>query len=444
MIPPPYTHQKETSDFISATPNVFVTSSCGTGKTRSVLDAFAKTNEKMLVFAPLSILKPAWGDDIDKFAPQLSYSIAYSRNRAKAFSQNVDIVITNHDAIKWLKDNPNYISNFSWLVIDESDAFKNKNSQRSKAMAKIAPHFKKRILMTGTPNGNTILDTWHQIYILDKGERLGGYFPFRNAVCAPKQVGPSIQMIKWVDKPGAEEIVADLIKDINIRYTLEECIDIPENVTRRIYVELNNKSRAAYNELADNAILELSHGTVSALHAGTLTQKLAQLAAGSVYDEDGEAQIVHKDRYELIIELVRERKHTVVFYNWTHQRDILKLLADKAKLTHASIYGGMTENQRNNAVSDFQSGKLSVIFCQVQAAAHGLTLTKGATTIFTSALYNASYAKQAMHRIYRAGQTKKTETLFICAKDTIEEHIYTQLESKTGKLDNLLDLLNRL
>ena len=70
-----FEHQKITSEFIINNPATLITSDPGTGKTRSVIDAFAsRKGGRMLVLAPLSILGASWGDDIEKFAPHLLVS----------------------------------------------------------------------------------------------------------------------------------------------------------------------------------------------------------------------------------------------------------------------------------------------------------------------------------------------------------------------------------
>jgi SNF2 family DNA or RNA helicase len=175
----PFEHQRTTTDFIVKNDRVIVTSDPGTGKTRSVIDAYVKRgwgSSRMLVLAPLSILEASWGDDIDKFAPDVTYSVAYSKNREKAFLANTDVVLANHDAVKWIAKNLHVLSNFDTLCIDEFTAFKNKDSQRSKAAYKIAQQFKWRVVMSGTPNSNTILDIWHPMLLVDDGERLGRRF----------------------------------------------------------------------------------------------------------------------------------------------------------------------------------------------------------------------------------------------------------------------------
>ena len=180
----PFEHQKVTTDFINSNPRCLITSDPGTGKTRSVLDAIKDNGTRTLVLAPLSILESSWGDDIEKFTPDLTYVCAYAKNREKAFLGTEDVVITNHDAVKWIAANADLLENFNTLVIDEFTAFKNKDSLRSKAALKIAKHFDNRIAMSGTPNSNTITDIWHPTLIVDDGERLGHrFYSFRSSVC---------------------------------------------------------------------------------------------------------------------------------------------------------------------------------------------------------------------------------------------------------------------
>ena len=217
----PFAHQETTTQFILNKKQCLITSDPGTGKTRSVIDAYVQLPEdrgRLLVIAPLSILQASWGDDIEKFQPELTYEVAYARNRAKAFDSSADVVLTNHDAVKWLVKNVNILKQFNTICIDEFTAFKNKDSQRSKAIAKIIDWFEYRVAMSGTPNSNTILDIWHPTYLIDGGERLGRrFYGFRSAVCTSRFNGFANE---WVARDDAEDIVAAQLHDINIRFAL--------------------------------------------------------------------------------------------------------------------------------------------------------------------------------------------------------------------------------
>ena len=435
-----FEHQKITSEFIINNPATLITSDPGTGKTRSVIDAFAsRKGGRMLVLAPLSILGASWGDDIEKFAPHLTYVLAYAKNREKAFKSDADIIITNHDAVKWLVSNLSVLKGFDTLCIDEFTAFKNKASQRSKSALKISKRFTYKIAMSGTPNSNTILDIWHPTLLVDGGERLGNNFSkFRSQVCTCFNNGFGQQ---WQDKPNAEAIVGEHIKDINIRYTLEDCIDMPPQTFRTMSTTLPPKILQQYKILESESVLYTNTGTINAVNAGSKVKKLLQLCTGAVYDESGVAQGIHNERYELVMQLVEQRKHTLVAFNWKHERDHMVALAEKMKINYGVIDGSTPAPKRKDIVDRMQAGQLQVVFCHPQSAGHGLTMTKATTIIWASPTYNAEHYAQFNRRIYRAGQTFKTEVIKIAAKDTWENSVFEKLEGKLTKMEDLLSIL---
>ena len=450
-IPPLYNHQAVTAKFIAENPRVMVTSDPGTGKTRAVIEGFLNTpgHGRMLVVAPLSILKPSWVDDILRFFPDLTCCIAHGKTKFDAFDSEASIIITNHDAVKWISNKETLITNsvkpFTHLVVDESTAFKNRTSQRSKAIAYISRLFSHRILMTGTPNPNTVLDLWHQARICDNGERLGTqFFRFRAQMCDPQQQGVDPRAIKWVDKPGAQALVVDMLRDITIRYAFEDCLDIPKNVVNYIYTELPPTRMAQYKAFEKEAVLLISGKTINAVHAGALATKLLQLMSGAVYDNSGQVVKIHEDRYKLVMDLVEAREHCVIAFNWQHQKNALIKWATKYNFSYGLIDGSIPAKKRTSYINQFQAGHLRILFCHPQSASHGLTLTKGTTTIWCSPTYNAEFFTQFNRRIYRAGQTKKTETICIATRGTKEIDVYQKLNGKLTAMNLVMDLFSKL
>jgi len=448
-IPPLFSHQVETKTFGLTHPRVFDMSDAGTGKTRAWLEVLVQRKKllggKVLVLAPKTILKNAWADDIAKFTPELSYVIAYATNRKKAFAEEVDIYITNHDAVKAiLKRQKDWIEGrgFHTIIIDESTAFKHRTSQRSKALSKLVEYFEYRINLTGTPNPNGLLDLWHQVFLLDDGSHLGdSYWRFRHATCESTQVGPSPQHVRWDDKQGMVEAVSGLIEDITIRHDFEDCTDIPENHVYTVNFELSAKHRRAYDILKEHAILELSEGGISAFNAGVLANKLLQMASGAVYDDQTVTQLYDTARYELVLDLAEQRQQCVVAFNWKHQRDYLTQLADERGITYGVIAGGVSDKRREEIITNFQAGLIKIIFAHPKSGAHGLTLTRGTTTIWASPTYNAEHWIQFNKRIYRIGQNKKTETLLVVAENTIDVEVASRLMGKVEKMTDLLEML---
>lgn len=445
-IPPLFKDQETSLKFEENNNIVFDMSEPGTGKTRVRLEAFAKRRARKggcaLVIAPKSILDVAWEADCKRYTPWLKISCAYAENREAAFAIDADIYVTNHDAVKWLaKQPPAFFRKFETLIIDESGAFKHHTSQRSKAINKIKKHFKIRIAMNGTPMAISVLDTWNQAFILDDGKRLGkSYFAFRQAVCNPIQQGRSANMIKWVDKPGAETVVADLLKDISLRHELQ---GLPANANYPVSFVLPLKQRRAYEEMEKTAVLSVLKGEVKALNAAAVRTKLLQIASGAVYENEDVYHVIDDSRYKLIADLVEARKFCVVFFHWKHQRDLLIKEFDKRGITHVTLDGDVTSRKaKREAVQEYQGGFYKVVLAHPQSAAHGLTLTKGTSTIWASPTPNLEHWLQGNKRIYRSGQTEKTETVNVLAKDTLEEHVYNDvLMGRKDGLESFLDYL---
>jgi SNF2 family DNA or RNA helicase len=447
-----FAHQNVSIKHNDSSALVLDVSDPGTGKTFVRIAGFAKRRKKgggcMLVLAPRSLLRSVWVNDIKKFAPLLTTSVADAANREKAFAADADVYITNVDAVKWLvKQKPAFFKKFSELVIDESTAYKHHTSQRSKAVAKIAKHFKNRCCMTGTPNSNSITDIWHQVQILDEGKRLGfSFYKFRDAVCTPTQVGRMAQAVRWDDKEGAEEAVFGLLSDIVVRHKFEDCVDIPPNHQYPLEYELTSTQMRAYLELQDTQMLMLKGKTpaVLAINAAAVATKLLQVASGAVYDGTGGYRVIDTARYEMILDLVEQRKHSLCFFLWKHQRDALVAEAEKRGITFAVIDGSTSDRDRDEIVQGYQAGVYRTIFAHPKSAAHGLTLTKGTATIWSSPTYDLEIFKQGSKRQHRMGQTQKTETIVVIAKDTIEQKVYDLMLGKDARMTNLLDLFGTL
>lgn len=466
----PFAHQLKSLKHAEHEARVFDCSDPGTGKTAVRIWATAarikkRQVKKVLVLAPKSLLRAVWKEDIKKFAPHLRAVVSTAGEHEAAFKVPAEIYITNTDAVKWLaKQSKVFFRDFDELIIDESAAYKHHTSQRSKAVAKIAQHFKYRSCLTGTPNSNSITDVWHQVKVLDDGKRLGhSFYAFRLAVCEPTQVGRSQHAVQWHDKEGAEEIVFGLINDIVVRHKFEDCVDIPANHVYTVPYELTAKQKAAYLEMETHQMMAvygddyraalakaklsgkplkpLDH--ITAVHAAAMRTKLLQIASGAIYESEDKYHVIDDSRYEMVLDLVEQRKHSVVFFLWKHQRDLMMAEAEKRGIKFSLIDGSVKDTERAQIVKAYQGGAFQTLFLHPQSAAHGLTLTRGTASIWASPTYNAEWFVQGNKRIYRLSQTKKTETITVLAEGTCEERVYNEiLMSKTSRMANLLDLFS--
>lgn len=446
---PFWDHQEQSYQFFLTRPRGFDNSAPGTGKTRVQIEIYRArpkaTRKRWLIVSPKTLMVPAWGEDIEKYAPELTVSFAFAETREEAFQAKTDVVVINSDGVKWLaeKKNEKYLKDFDHLTIDEYTTFKHPTSQRSKAMVKIRKYFKYRYVMSGTPNPNSVMELFNPALIVDDGKRLGtSFFRMRNVMQTPEQIGPSPDHLKWTDKPGAGQAVAELLGDITICHPFSVMKHVPENFKEFKRFDLSKRMRKIYDQMEEDCIIAFDDGAVTnAVHAASLRTKLLQIASGAVYaaGEDSDYQLIDTTRYELTCDLVEEVDHSVVFFNWRHQRDFLCRELDKRGLTFAVIDGSVPQRLRDQIVADYQEGKYRTILLHPRTGAHGLTLTRGRLTVFTSPIYEADLMEQGIKRIYRGAQDKETRTVFIEAKDTVEgSKVYPRLFEKLEAMNDLL------
>lgn len=443
-------HQNESLKHDAKNPFIFDMSDAGTGKTAVRIWAFAARRRRrggcLLVLAPRSLLRTAWGNDFAKFAPDVVVSVATSANRAEALNAKADVYITNHDAVKELAKMPKaWWAKFDELVIDESDAYKTPASLRSKAALKISKFFKRRALLSATPSSNGICDIWHQALLVDGGKRLGQqFYAFRSAVCTPTQVGANKNAVRWNDKPGAEESVFAQLGDLVIRHRRDDCIDIPATQYNIVEYELTPKQRPVYETMVQDQLLPLLKTKITAINAAAVATKALQIASGAVYDGGGNYHVIDRGRYETLIEMASVRKHPLMLFFWKHQRDLLVEEAEKRGLSFCVLDGSVSDAERVNLVANYQRGHYDLMLGHPKTVAHGLTLTAGTSVMWPGPTYDLSWWVQANARQARIGQKAKTEVVTLLAPGTLEERVYQMCMGKDAHMSNLLDLFESM
>lgn len=450
-------HQAYTRSFLGPKGMGLDMSDPGTGKTSAHLALYGgrQGRGRCLVTCPSTLMESAWAADIDRFFPGLTYSLAYADTRFEAFEANSDIVIMNVDGVKALtKKFPKrtqlakFLKDFDHLIMDEADAYKHHTSARSRSMLKVSQHIDNRYALSATPNPQSVTELWHPALIVDRGKRLGTAFSaFRNAMQTPVQVGPQANHVRWQDKENANELVMIMLGDILVRHAFEEVMtDVPPNHTDMKYIQLPPKLMKQYAELERTMRLMAGDTRISVTHASSLRSKLLQVCSGALYSEgdvEGEGDYVLLDgyRYGMIADLVEERAHSVTFFNWRHQRAELEKQLTKRGISYEVIDGSVPQRRRPEIVAEYQAGKYQTLLVNYKTGAHGLTLTRGTTSIICSPIYEPNYFKQTVHRIYRGGQTEVTNTLLVCARGTVEELVYEKLRAGTLRMEDFLRMV---
>lgn len=454
---PPFQHQRVTADFLATNPRAFCLNGMGSGKTMSVLWAFdylrrAGVVDWMLVVSPLSTLERAWGDEIFKHFPETTFAVVHGPRpkRLKLIAQPHDIYVINHDGVKDGLDGRGARPGSTLhalatkpgrglIVIDEIAVARNSQTATWKALNLLINGNEKRGFaprewawgLTGTPMPNEPTDAWAQCRLINPSRVPQFVTGFRDTVMR------QITQFKWVAREGALETVYDAMQPA-IRYSREECIDLPPTTVSTRQVDLTKEQQAAFDEMLRQFHAEYEGGQITAANEAIKMSKLLQICAGVAYgNDDTHVVLPSGPRIELVREIIEQAQAKVlVFVPFTAP---LMGLAAALEKTHtvAVVHGGVTKTQRDKIFQDFQSGRNpQVIVADARTMAHGLTLVEANTVVWYAPPNSAETYQQACARVTRPGQTKNTYIINI-ESTAIERKVYERLNGKE-KLQGLL------
>lgn len=442
----PFAAQRDVAAFLTGHNRAFNLSEIGTGKTMATLWAYDYLRErgivkKMLVIAPLSTLERTWADEVWQHFPHLNATVLYGegQKRRALLAQDADIYIINHDGfrVKGLVEDLAKRPDIDLVVIDEvSQAARNASTDRFKYITTIVNKQTPRRAwgLTGTPIPNKPTDAWAQCRLLVP-ERVPNYSNrFRDMV--ERQVGQFL----WVPRDNALSVVEDAMQP-SIRYTRDECMDLPPctYVTRE--VPLTAPQAKAYKEMLVKLRAELLAGEVLAVNEAVKASKLIQIATGALYGDDREVLTVDaKPRLEVVHEIVEEAgSKVIVFVPFVSSVHLVSQYLKDQGITVECIYGDVAKGERDRIFGAFQrSPTPQVLVAQPASMSHGLTLTAASTIIWYAPITSNDVFEQANGRITRPGQ-KQNQLIVMLEGTDIEQKYYKRLATKQKTQGTLLE-----
>ena len=437
----PMGHQIKTASFLTLHKRAFCFNEQGTGKTASAIWASDYLLEKgyirrVLVICPLSIMQSAWQADLFKFALHRSVSVAYGeREKRKEIVKSASsYVIINFDGLEVVKDE---IKNggFDLVIIDEANAYKNVKTKRFKTIKSIVDPGTWIWMMTGTPAAQSPLDAYGlaKLCVPDTTPML--YAGFRESVMY------QLTRFKWIPKPTAEATVHRLLQPA-IRFTKDECLDLPEVTHVSRYAPLSPQQSRYYKQLKKEMLIEAAGEEISAVNAASNLTKLLQISCGAVYTDAGNVvEFDVSNRLSTVLEVIEEATHKVlVFAPFTHTLTLLKDYLTKNGVTSEIIDGSVSVNKRTEAFKQFQEAENpKVLLIQPQAAAHGVTLTAANVVIWYAPVTSIESYLQANARVHRQGQ-KNPVTVVHIEGSPVETSLYDMLQRKLDFHTRIIEL----
>ena len=441
----PFDHQKETAAFLTLNHSGLVLNEIGTGKTQSALwaaDYLIKTKniKKVLILSPLSTLERVWADAIFTGFVHRKFVVLHgtAEKRLKLLRTEADFYIINHDGFAIIKDKCHGM--FDLVIVDEAAVLRNPSTQRFKIFRKWATNnIATRLwLMTGTPTPNDPTDAWALAKLVGSPFCTKTYTAFR------EQVMMKIGQWKFVPRPESVEIVKHILQPA-VRYTRDECFDLPETIIQTRQVDLTAEQKKHYNQMLKHFVTEaVSEGTITAVNEAVKIQKLVQIACGVAYGDDGQNILIDcSPRINLVKEVIEEAGEKVILF--VPLTGTLHML-EKELSKHwdvAVVNGEVSSTQRNKIFHDFQHQKSPhVLIAHPGTMAHGLTLTSASTIIWYGPINSNETYVQANGRIERIGKRNVSNVIHIEATD-LEHKMYERLRNKQKLQGLLLDLIQQ-
>ena len=398
---------------------------------------------KVLVIAPLRVARDTWPAEVEKWDHlhdlDVSVIVGTVKERTAALNYNAMIYVINRENVKWLVEY--YEKNglrwdFDCVVIDELSSFKNHQAQRFKWLRKIRPFVKRWIGLTGTPTSNGLMDLWAEIGILDGGERLGRFIGrFRDAYFKAGSMNPQTGVVfSYIPRPGAEEQIYERISDITISMKALDYLDMPECVYVNHEVEMSKPERKLYDQLKTDLIIPTEDGDIDARNAAALSNKLLQMSNGAVYDENGDARVIHSRKLEMLDDLIESAngQPVLIAYWFKH---------DRARIVEHLIEAGYEPRdiRESEDIKDWNVGKIPVALIHPAGAGHGLNIQEGGHILIWFGLtWSLELYQQTNARLWRQGQKSTVTIHHIVTKDTVDEDVLAALEAKDVTQEKLI------
>ena len=375
-----------------------------------------------LIICPTSLVFN-WLAEVKKFTPELKVLALHGPDRHARFADiaTSDLVVTSYALIR--RDAGKYRGlEFDTVVLDEAQHIKNRQTQNAQAVK--AVRAKHRLVLTGTPLENSVLDLWSIFDFLMPGY-LGTAKDFRERYEQP---------IDREKNAEAQSRLARRLRPFMLRRLKREVAkDLPAKLEQVSFCELTPDQRSVYQQVIEASRKEILEAVgeqgiaKSRMVVLTALLRLRQVCCDlRLLKLDNLNPATTSGKLDLFAELLEEvidgGHRVLVFSQFVGMLNLLKerLAAEKIEFCYLD---GSTTN-RAAVVERFQTqAGIPVFLISLKAGGVGLNLTGADTVIHFDPWWNPAVEDQATDRAHRIGQTKVVTSYKLITRDTVEEKI---------------------
>ena len=455
----PYEHQKDALKKCWNKEAFAIFAEMGTGKTKIALDnaciLYNKGKiDRLLVVAPkgaymtwvdqeIPIHVPdyiekkvlAWNSSTgQKYKAQLKDIIDQSDYRLKIMVMNVEAFSTK----KGTDFARLFLIGKSMMIVDESTTIKNPQAKRTKSILKLVNETKYRRILTGSPVTRSPMDLWAQMDFLDP-EILGqsSYYAFRTryAIMVTSNAAGGTHTYQRIVKFQNLKQLGQLISPHSYRILKKDCLDLPDKVYTKRFIELTDEQKEAYAGMKANAIAVLKGQSMTAVNVLTQLIRLHQITCGHMKTDSNEIIELKNNRIEELMQILGETTGKVIIWaNYVHDIHSIgeRIKKEFGPNSFCRYFGATPQADRQKCINNFQDPKSPVRFFigNTQTGGYGITLTAASTVIYYSNNYDLEKRIQSEDRSHRIGQENKVLYIDMVAKGTVDEKIIQSLRNK--------------
>lgn len=427
----------------------------GTGKTRTTLEILQERYREGNGLKPTLILCPPvvvsnWKREFQEYTTIADRKIITLQgsqvDRLKVFEKYLGfdknfIAITNYEALLMERL---YNLLFSWspeiIVADESHKIKTHNAKRTKQLIKLSDKARYSYILSGTPVLNTPMDLFSQYLVMDRGRSFGqNFFGFRNRYFVDKNahLPKHVRFPKWELQEGAIDRMNKIVTETSMRVRKSECLDLPPIVRQRIECQLTPAQEKAYLDMKNDFITFFNSKACVAQLALTKLLRLQQIVSGFMTLEDGTIvrfqETARETALKELLEELTPNHKVIVWAVFQENYKIIEKVCEQLKIKWVSVYGGISESQRSEAIASFtKEADTRVYVGNPLSGGIGVNLTVSDISIYYSRDFSLEAALQSGARNHRGGSEIHTKITHIdlITPGTIDEMVSEKLREK--------------
>jgi SNF2 family DNA or RNA helicase len=438
----------------------------GTGKSKVLIDNIAMLYDKgkinsALIIAPKGVYRNWYSQEIPNHIPShinyksVLWTASNSKTKDKEYQTlfNVDydlhILVMNVEAFS-TKRGQEFAIKFlrahkALMAIDESTTIKTPTAKRTKAITVMAPMARYRRILTGSPVTKSPLDLFSQCRFLN--EHLlgfGSYYAFRQRYAHMVNRNFGGRQVQIVGSYQRLDELSDNLKPFSYRVLKEDCLDLPDKIYMKRYVELTPEQQDHYKSMKSLALTALKGKTVSAPHILTQMMRLHQITCGHVKLDDGKTEDIKNNRITELMNVLEEVEGKVIIwanYIYDIEKIVKEIIKKYGEESVVDYYGAIDSETRQKNIVEFQNPRSAVRFFvgNPQTGGYGITLTSANTVVYYSNGYDLEKRLQSEDRAHRIGQKKSVTYVDLMTEKTVDEKIVKALRKK---IDIASEILN--